>query len=220
MGRFLAWALPTTKFKTLGYTWSLNPGPFNIKEHTVIAVMAKVVEWGAYATDLLLSQDLFFGQKFGFVYEISIVLSTQIMGYSVGGLTRQFLVWPAGMIWPGALVNAALFNTLHKTYNVPERNHMSRARFFTLVAIGSFLWYWLPGYLWTGLSFFSWVCWIAPNNIVVNNLFGCVSGLGMGMLTFDWTMISYVASPLVTPVCDCFVVSMYLPNFVYSGGLK
>jgi hypothetical protein len=50
------------------------------------------------------------------------------------------------------------------------------------------------------LGWFNWVCWIAPNNIVVNNLFGYVSGLGMGFLTFDWAMISYFRSPLVIPI--------------------
>jgi OPT family oligopeptide transporter len=200
MGKFLERVLPTTQFKTFGYVWSFNPGPFNVKEHTVVTVMAKVVEWGAYATDLLLSQEIFYGQNFGFGYEIMIVLSSQIMGYSVAGLTRQFLVWPSSMIWPGALVNSALFNTLHKTYSVREKNHMTRERFFFLAALGSFVWYWVPGFLWTGLSLFNWVCWIAPANIVVNNLFGVDSGLGMGLLTFDWAMISYVGSPLVVPV--------------------
>lgn len=199
MGKFLEWALPTTRFTTFGYTWSLNPGPFNIKEHTVVTVMAKVVEWGAYATDFLLSQQLFYGQKPGFAFEIMIVLSSQIMGYSVAGLTRQFLVWPSSMIWPGALVNAALFNTLHKTYGVRERGHMTRERFFTLAALASFIWYWVPGYLWTSLSLFNWVCWIAPANLVVNSLFGYSSGLGMGLVTFDWAMISYIGSPLITP---------------------
>jgi hypothetical protein len=101
--------------------------------------MANTVSGGVYATYLLLSQDLFFGQNFGFVYEILIVLSSQIMGYSVAGLTRQFLVWPASMIWPSVLATAALFNTFHRNYSIPERNHMSMVRFFLLVSIGSFV---------------------------------------------------------------------------------
>lgn len=52
------------------------------------------------------------------------------------------------------------------------------------------------------LSVFSWVCWIKPgvytlflsrnrtdrisDNIILNQLFGTHSGLGMGLLTFDW----------------------------------
>ena len=36
-------------------------------------------------------------------------------------------------------------------------------------------------------------------NIVVNQLFGTVSGLGMGFITFDWSQISYIGSPLMVP---------------------
>jgi len=34
--------LPTTKFTTFGFTWTLNPGRFNMKEHMVITIMANV----------------------------------------------------------------------------------------------------------------------------------------------------------------------------------
>jgi len=40
---------------------------------------------------------------------------------------------------------------------------------------------------------------MAPNNVVVNNLFGVSTGLGMGILTLDWTQITWFGSPLVTP---------------------
>lgn len=43
--------------------------------------------------------------------------------------------------------------------------------------VGSAVWYIMPGYLFGALSMFNWVCWIAPNNIVVNQLFGYTSGL-------------------------------------------
>jgi OPT family oligopeptide transporter len=192
--------LPTTRFRLFGRVWSLNPGPFNIKEHVCITVMANVIINGNYTTLIPTTQRVFYNQNISFSYQILLVLSIQVLGFSLGGLLRQFVVWPASMIWPGALVNAALFNTLHKSYGKYEPGHISRERFFCYAAIGSFVWYWFPGYLFTALSTFNWVCWIAPDNAVVNTLFGTSSGLGMGLLTFDWAMISYVGSPLVTPV--------------------
>ncbi|KZP32187.1 OPT oligopeptide transporter [Athelia psychrophila] len=199
LGKFMARYLPTTRFRTFGYVWSFNPGPFNIKEHVCITVMANVVVGGAYATDIVAAQRVFYGQQLGWSYQIMLILSTQIIGFSLGGLLRRFLVWPSSMIWPGALVNCALFNTLHKSYGQVDGRHMSREKFFCIALACSFTYYWLPGYLFTALSVFNWVCWIAPENVVVNQLFGTMSGLGMGVLTFDWAMISYVGSPLVTP---------------------
>jgi OPT family small oligopeptide transporter len=198
-GKALERILPTTRVRLFNRVWSLNPGPFNIKEHVCITVMANVVVSGAYATDVIATQRIFYNQHVSLSYQLMLVLSTQILGFSLGGLLRQFVVWPSSMIWPGALVNSALFNTLHKNYGKSEHPHMSRERFFCYAVIGSFVWYWFPGYLFTALSVFNWVCWIAPNNVPVNALFGTNSGLGMGIFTFDWAMISYIGSPLVTP---------------------
>ncbi len=68
---------------------------------------------------------------------------------------------------------------------------------------GSNLWIllldFLPSYLFTALSSFSWACWIAPKNVKVNQLFGVTHGLAMGVLTFDWGQISFNGSPLPIP---------------------
>ncbi|KAB5593002.1 OPT oligopeptide transporter [Ceratobasidium theobromae] len=198
-GKLLEKTLPRTHFTTFGYTWSLNPGPFNIKEHTLITVMANVVAGGAYATDIIAAQRIFYQQRWGAVYQLALVVSTQMFGFSLAGICRRFLVWPSSMIWPTTLVNTALFNTLHSTYGREENGRMSRERFFTLAFAGSALWYFFPGYIFTALSNFTWVCWIAPDNLIVNALFGYQHGLGMGFITFDWAMVAYNSSPLVTP---------------------
>ena len=105
------------------------------------------------------------------------------------------------MIWPTNLVTCALFNTLHSQQyaGIGTRGGISRERFFTYALIGAFCWYWVPGYLFTALSAFNWVCWIAPNNVVVNQLFGTMSGLSFTVLTFDWSQIAFIGSPLATP---------------------
>ena len=43
------------------------------------------------------------------------------------------------------------------------------------------------------------MCWIRPNDIVVNQLFGTSGGLGMSILTFDWSQITWIGSPLMVP---------------------
>lgn len=127
--------------------------------------------------------------------------SFQLIGFSIGGILRRFLVDPPSMIWPANLVFCALFNTLHSTSysGAGSRGGMSREKFFLIVFIASTLWYFVPGYLFTALSYFSWVCWIAPNNVKVNQMFGYLSGMGMSLVTFDWAQISYIGSPLATP---------------------
>lgn len=183
--------------------------------------MTNVSANAGYPNEIIAAQRVFFNQNWGHSYQILLTISTQVIGFSFAGITRQFLVWPAAMIWPGALVNAALFNTLHRNYRKSTSKHISRERFFCFAMLASFLWFWFPGYIFTALSIFNWVCWIAPNNIVVNQLFGYTTGLGMGFLTFDWTMISYIGSPLVVPVCFPFMpIKSSSDVSFYSGGLK
>ncbi|KAK0535635.1 hypothetical protein OC835_002310 [Tilletia horrida] len=197
-GVFLAKVLPTKVFKTPVGSFTLNPGPFNIKEHTMITVMANVTAGGAYATDIIGVQRFLYNQSWGAGYQIMLVMSTQLIGFSYAGFCRRWLVWPAAMIWPAGLVQTALLSTLHHSQQA-EKGRMSRERFFLYAFLGSFFYYWFPGYIFTALSSFNWACWIAPNNVKLNQMMGVSSGLGMGILTFDWAQISYVGSPLVTP---------------------
>ncbi|APA11027.1 hypothetical protein sscle_07g057970 [Sclerotinia sclerotiorum 1980 UF-70] len=65
---------------------------------------------------------------------------------------------------------------------------------------GSFIWYFFPGWIFQGLSYFTFARWRAPKNPVVNQLFGGVMGLGLIHITFDWTVVSgYCISPLIPP---------------------
>ena len=84
-----------------------------------------------------------------------------------------------------------LFNTLHsQTYaGIGNRGGISRERFFSYAFLGSTLWYFFPGYIFQALSYFSWVCWIAPDNVPVNQMFGYVHGMGMSLITFDWAQV-------------------------------
>jgi hypothetical protein len=201
LGKFLEWVLPKYRISAFGYSFSLNPGPFNIKEHTLISIMINVVVDGVAVTDIASAMRIIYGVRWSVPKQFLLGIALQLFGFSFAGMLRQFLVWPSSMIWPGVLVRCALLNTMHSNYGKKDTTHMSRERFLYLACLCSFVWYWVPGYLWTGLSIFNWVCWIAPNNVIVNNMFGSLSGLGMGLISFDWVQISLLGSPLVVPVC-------------------
>ncbi|KAI0374504.1 OPT oligopeptide transporter [Pilatotrama ljubarskyi] len=228
-GKFLEWLLPTRKFNTFGFAWSFNPGPFSVKEHAVITIMANAVYTDVYSTSIFAAQRVWYNERPTVGYELLLTLSSQLIGYAWAGIARQFLIWPSSMIWPSALVSCALLNTLNRNWGKVETKHISREKFFLFVTIGSTLYYFIPGFLFTGLSIFSWVCWIAPENQTVNTLFGYNTGLGLGFLTFDWSMISWLGSPLVSPwwteanVFVAFVIvywiiapAMYFSNVLFA----
>ncbi|KAI0245636.1 OPT oligopeptide transporter [Lactifluus subvellereus] len=195
------WARYLPKISLFGMY--VNPGPFTIKEHVIVVIMASTSGGSAYATDIIAVQRLFYHQHPNFVYQWLLVMSTQLIGLSFAGICKRILVAPPSMIWPGNLSVSALFNTLHaqETTGTRGRGGISRERFFTYVFVGYFFYNFLPSYLFTALSTFSWVCWIAPNNVKVNQIFGVTHGLGMGLITFDWGVITAFtsSSPLTIP---------------------
>jgi hypothetical protein len=179
-----------------GAEWSLNPGPFNIKEHTVIAIMANAAVGPVYAVNMTLVMEKYYQRPPGPGFDFCIALATQLLGFALAGVTRRFLIWPASMIWPSNLVVCTLLNTFHAEDDDGSDGSLTRFRFFMYVAVGSFVWYWVPGqsihlsihlsdlhsdshtretpnilisfssgYLFTALSTFSWVCWLAPRKL-------------------------------------------------------
>jgi len=209
----------------------LAQGRWNEKEHSCVYVSSNVSFGFAFATDVIVEQTQFYKQDASIIYQLLLTLSTQILGYTFAGLTRRFLVRPSGMIWPGTLMSASMFTTLHKEENKEANGwHISRWKFFYVVWFSAFIFYFMPGLLIPALSFFNVVTWFAPDNVVVANLFGVVSGLGLFPVTFDWAQIAYIGSPLLTPfwaamnVVGGLVVVMwviapiaYYSNWLYSA---
>lgn len=178
----------------------LAQGRWNEKEHSCVYISSNVSFGFAFATDVIVEQTKFYNQEVTIMYQLLLILSTQILGYTFAGLARRFLVRPGGMIWPGTLMSAAMFTTLHKEENTVANGwKITRWKFFFVVWLSAFLFYFLPGLLFPALSYFSVITWFAPKNVIIANLFGVASGLGLFPVTFDWAQIAYIGSPLLTP---------------------
>ena len=196
MGKFLAFSLPIASYRVpLPYLpphyvpstlpsfftrvirpitiphvleFSLNPGPWNIKEHVLVYIMANVAVGSPYALNAIVTAQMYYGLRVGFWFQLVLVLATQLTGFGLAGLCKRFLVWPASMVWPQNLVACTLLNTLHAEDDEDEaaqssaagaveghrgmgrwgrwtKRPMSRYRHFIIVFIGSFLFFFLPG---------------------------------------------------------------------------
>jgi hypothetical protein len=63
-----------------------------------------------------------------------------------------------------------------------------------------FLYYWIPGYLFTALSQFNWMTWIAPKNFTLAIVTGSNLGLGFNPITtFDWNVATSSYAALAQP---------------------
>ena len=110
---------------------------------------------------------------------------------------------------------------------------MSRYSFFLIAFSISFCWYWFPDFIFPALGCFTFVCWAAPKNAVVNQVIGMNSGSGLLPVTFDcrscdcrghthtmakWitvSQIAYIGSLLVVPTWAFANVLAALVFWVY-----
>ncbi|PNY27491.1 Sexual differentiation process protein isp4 [Tolypocladium capitatum] len=173
----------------IGIKINLNPGRFNKKEHMLIAIMAHTSKSLPYSNNLVWIQILpqYFNQPYArsYGYMFLNAFSTNFIGYGLAGLTRKFLVYPSYCVWPMSLVTIALNSALHSDNNLDVMGPfnktwtISRYRFFMYTAVGAFVYFWFPNYLFQLLTYFSWMTWIAPNNLHLNILTGMQNGMGV-----------------------------------------
>ncbi|XP_008219191.1 PREDICTED: oligopeptide transporter 2-like [Prunus mume] len=200
IGRFMARTLPTKKFRVGSREFSLNPGPFNMKEHVLISIFANAGagfgSGAAYAISIVNIIKAFYHRNISFWASWILVITTQVLGYGWAGILRKYVVDPAEMWWPSSLVQVSLFRALHEK----DSKRMSRGKFFLIALICSFSWSVVPGYLFPTLSTISWVCWVYPNSVTAQQIGSGMRGLGLGAFSLDWTVIaSYLGSPLISP---------------------
>ncbi|KAF2323848.1 hypothetical protein GH714_000818 [Hevea brasiliensis] len=173
IGKFMAAVLPNKQIKIPLTRWSfsLNPGPFNLKEHVLITILASTGAAGVYA----------------------------LLGYGWAGIFRKFLVDSPYMWWPENLVQVSLFRALHEKEK-RSKGGLTRLQFFLIVFMSSFAYYVLPGYLMPSLSAISFVCWIWKDSITAQQIGSGLNGLGIGSFGLDWsTVASFLGSPLAVP---------------------
>ncbi|KAF7536611.1 hypothetical protein G7Z17_g13018 [Cylindrodendrum hubeiense] len=223
--------LPDTGFTFLGVRHSLNPGPFSKKEHMLITIMANVAYNTPYTNYIIWVQYLpqYFDQPYAshFAYQILIALSTNFIGYGMAGICRRFLVYPSYCVWPASLVTIALNSAFHNDINTPVEGpfrkvwRISRLKFFYAMFGAMFIWFWFPNFIWTSLSNFNWITWIAPNNRDLNTITGTNNGLGVNPFpTLDWNVLLWdSADPLMVPFFSTFnrFIGVFISFWVVLG---
>ena len=110
---------------------------------------------------------------------------------------------------------------------------MTRLKFFAITFAAMFVYFWFPNFIFTALSIFSWLSWIAPNNVNLNNIVGFENGLGLNPFpTFDWNILLFDnTDPLMLPFFSTFnkfigavlafftILGIYYSNSFYTSFL-
>ncbi|XP_068641580.1 oligopeptide transporter 1-like [Aristolochia californica] len=218
VGRLMAATLPTKPIRIplSNRSFSLNPGPFNLKEHVLITIFANCGATTVYAVNIVTIVKAFYGRKIHAVAALLLTVSTQMLGYGWAGLFRKFLVDSPYMWWPANLVQVSLFRALHEEEK-RLKGGLTRLQFFLIVLISSFAYYIVPNYLFPSITALSFICWIWKNSVTAQQIGSGISGLGLGSFAVDWsTVAGFLGSPLATPgfaiinVMVGFVIIVYI----------
>lgn len=177
----------------------LNPGPFNIKEHLAITIMANSASTSALGLEIIAAERLYYNKQLSGALTFFMLMSSQCLGYGMTGLMRRTMVYPAAMLWPSNIPINSMMESLHSRAKAGRKP----LRLFLWVFLGVFFWEIIPQWicpLLTGVSIF---CLANRNSALFTNLFGGAEGnegLGLFSLCFDWQYISGGTSPLYFPV--------------------
>jgi len=209
MGTAMARTLPTKKWTIGSFSLSLNPGPFNIKEHALIGIAVSSASTAAYAIYVLSVMDLFLHYRVNALGAMILITTTQCLGYGMAGTLRKYLVYPAEMVWWSNLVQVVFYNAMHNTDELKSKKMMrgwSYMKYFWVFCIGMFLYEFIPQFFAPMLIYFDWICWFNPFDYNFWALFSSHSGGGVGIfsLTFEWTFIGGATMwmPLATQLCQ------------------
>ncbi|KAI1462601.1 OPT superfamily oligopeptide transporter [Annulohypoxylon moriforme] len=192
VGLWLARILPSRQIRIpfTKQSFSLNPGPWSVKEHVLITVTAASGATGNLAITPIALGDLYFNTRVHPAAAIFFMWSIDAIGYAFAAIARQVLLYEPAYPWFQALCQTALFETQHKQNKNPTPTARKQMRVFWWVLLGITLWQFLPEYVFPMTSSLAFLCWVAPHNPVANFIGSGLGGMGFLNLSFDWANIS------------------------------
>ncbi|AQZ12677.1 hypothetical protein BZL39_E00140 [Zygosaccharomyces parabailii] len=216
------WRIPLGKVGSI----ELNPGKFNSKEHALIYLFTNTVISTGLLRNTQVEQVRYFDENVGIGRFILYDIVGFLIAWGLAGLSIPILVDREELIWPEVLSSCALMEALHAgTKSSFSDWKMSRFGFFVWAFVGSFVWYWVSDLI---LPFIAdlgaFPSWCKPKNAVLGQVFGVKNGMGLLPISFDWSTISTLSNPLLTPVWAAgtifasfvFWVWIVLPGLYYQ----
>ncbi|CAI5759300.1 unnamed protein product [Candida verbasci] len=174
---------------------NLNPGPWNYKEMMLASIIYSCSASLPYSiyNIFVMKLDKFYGLKWvSLSFQLLLCISTQFLGFGFALIMKKVCVYPSKAIWPTILPTVALNRALmnQDENNVVHGWKISRYSFFMIVTCLSFVYNWIPSFLFTALSIFNWPTWFNSKNIHLTNVTGSMVGLGLNPIpSFDWNVI-------------------------------
>ncbi|KAH9729918.1 Oligopeptide transporter 1 [Citrus sinensis] len=214
----MASTLPSTLLKVPGTNWtfSMNPGPFNIKEHVLLCVLATSGLSVPSSATILTVRKVFYHKYLNFWVGLLLTLTSQMLGYGFAGIFMKFLVNNPYMWYPFTLVDVFLYRSIHEVMKSRPQRGITKFQFFILAAVTSFAYAIVPGYFFPSLGALSVVCWLWKDSVTAQLIGSGRNGFGIGSFALDWNAIAaYSGNPLVYPLSTIINMTTGFIFFLY-----
>ncbi|PVU94517.1 hypothetical protein BB561_002502 [Smittium simulii] len=229
IGNLMAKYLPEVDIGFGEYSLSLNPGPFNIKEHSAIAIYIGLPFAINDLIVLYLHNATHYDSSWSTIASILLIGFSSILGIGFQTIIGAFMVKSPDMIFPTALVLITLIRSLHDKPDSISAKKIPRIKFVLIVALFSGIYHIIPEIFIGVMKYLSILCYVFPNNKIAHQLFSGLGGLGIGSISLCWNTITNLgAMPLITPlwcavnVFAGFVITAWIltPILYYSNILN
>lgn len=166
-----------------------------MKEHVLIAVLASSGSSAAFASDIIVIQELYYKQHMGVIASLTLLITTQTLGFGFAGILHDLLVKPIAMVFPRTLATTTMFYTLH---DKKSKDTQARLQYFFMFFIAIFIYQFLPSLLMPTLSSIALLCMINNRSSAFRILSSGYKGFGILNISLDWNAISS-SGPLYQP---------------------
>ncbi|KAG5984604.1 hypothetical protein E4U55_004046 [Claviceps digitariae] len=188
----------------------LNPGPWNLKEHTVCAITATSASNAAASITVFTAQDLFYDLPLSATTIVLSVISIGLFGYGICGILRPICVWHVESVYWSSIPTIKTLQGLH-WQDVASSKPL---RVFWYSFCGMAIYEFFPAYIFPWLNSISIPCLASmgatgATAATLTNLFGGATnneGLGLFSVSLDW---QYVHMALGFVICFAAMLGIY-----------
>ncbi|KAF7536567.1 hypothetical protein G7054_g4406 [Neopestalotiopsis clavispora] len=224
LGRLLARLLPNYTVPLGRWSFSLNPGPFSIKEHAIIGIAANAGSQGQWATYLPTNAALYYGITMNPAVALFFGWGASLLGFSFAAMVRKILIDDPEFIFPLSMQQVTLYRSMQGKTELHMAQASKQIKVFWIILFATFVWQFLPEYLFPLVASLAPLCWFASKSHTVNFLGAGRGGIGLLNITLNWsnitsTIITYPYSVQVTIFVAFVLTTWILIPVAYFGNL-
>ncbi|KAL5002852.1 OPT oligopeptide transporter protein-domain-containing protein [Aspergillus recurvatus] len=192
LGRFLARILPTYNVPLGRFSFSLNPGPWSPKEHAIVGIAANAGSQGQWATFLPTNAALYYNMTMNPAVALFFGWGSSLLGFAFAAMVRTILIDDPEFVFPLSLQQVTLYRSMDTRNRTDKKRAHDQMKVFWILLLATFVWQFLPEYVFPFVASLAPLCWFASRNHTLNFIGAGRGGMGLLNITLNWSNITSV----------------------------